>query len=100
MQLRDSYEPGEPRYPHEFEHTTVGLNSRPAQLEPNSSSRRTGSFACCAYSQRNGSADLGSVEEGLNHLPVVPKQVTTPTGDTYDGVAFEGKVRRSPVGPV
>jgi len=32
------------------------------------------------------------VEEGLNHLPVVPKQVKTPTGDTFDGVAFEGKI--------
>jgi len=32
------------------------------------------------------------VEEGLNHLPVVPRQVTTPTGSTYDGVAFEGRI--------
>jgi uracil phosphoribosyltransferase len=32
------------------------------------------------------------VEEGLNHLPVVPKTVETPTGATYDGVGFEGKI--------
>ncbi|TFK45468.1 PRTase-like protein [Heliocybe sulcata] len=32
------------------------------------------------------------VEEGLNHLPVVPKTVTTPTGATYEGVGFEGKI--------
>ncbi|KDQ65144.1 hypothetical protein JAAARDRAFT_28795 [Jaapia argillacea MUCL 33604] len=32
------------------------------------------------------------VEEGLNHLPVVPKTVETPTGSTYDGVGFEGKI--------
>jgi len=32
------------------------------------------------------------VEEGLNHLPVIPKTVKTPTGATYDGVGFEGKI--------
>merc|ERR1711974_94271 len=32
------------------------------------------------------------VEEGLNHLPVVDKSVTTPTGATYDGVGFCGKI--------
>ncbi|KAJ3738965.1 uracil phosphoribosyltransferase-domain-containing protein [Lentinula detonsa] len=32
------------------------------------------------------------VEEGLNHLPVVKKTVTTPTGSTYVGVGFEGKI--------
>lgn len=32
------------------------------------------------------------VEEGLNHLPVLPKSVQTPTGDTYEGVAFEGHI--------
>jgi uracil phosphoribosyltransferase len=32
------------------------------------------------------------VEEGLNHLPVVPKTVQTPTGATYEGVGFEGKI--------
>ncbi|KAI0027368.1 PRTase-like protein [Vararia minispora EC-137] len=32
------------------------------------------------------------VEEGLNHLPVVPKSVQTPTGVTYAGVGFEGKI--------
>ncbi|KAI0301920.1 uracil phosphoribosyltransferase-domain-containing protein [Multifurca ochricompacta] len=32
------------------------------------------------------------VEEGLNHLPVVPKVVETPTGAQYDGVGFEGKI--------
>ncbi|PPR02999.1 hypothetical protein CVT24_012328 [Panaeolus cyanescens] len=32
------------------------------------------------------------VEEGLNHLPVVDKTVETPTGATYHGVGFEGKI--------
>ncbi|EIW62273.1 PRTase-like protein [Trametes versicolor FP-101664 SS1] len=32
------------------------------------------------------------VEEGLNHLPVLPKTVQTPTGATYEGVGFEGKI--------
>lgn len=32
------------------------------------------------------------VEESLNHLPVVPKTVQTPTGADYDGVAFQGKI--------
>ncbi|KAI9452986.1 uracil phosphoribosyltransferase-domain-containing protein [Russula earlei] len=32
------------------------------------------------------------VEEGLNHLPVVPKAVETPTGANYEGVGFEGKI--------
>jgi len=32
------------------------------------------------------------VEEGLNHLPVVPRTVETPTGATYEGVGFEGRI--------
>jgi len=32
------------------------------------------------------------VEEGLNHLPVVSRTVETPTGVTYNGVGFEGKI--------
>lgn len=32
------------------------------------------------------------VEEGLNHLPVIPKDITTPVGRTYDGVKFEGQI--------
>ncbi|KAK0234738.1 armadillo/beta-catenin/plakoglobin [Armillaria nabsnona] len=32
------------------------------------------------------------VEEGLNHLPVVKRTVTTPTGTAYEGVGFEGKI--------
>ncbi|KAM0789003.1 hypothetical protein ACM66B_003071 [Microbotryomycetes sp. NB124-2] len=32
------------------------------------------------------------VEEGLNHLPVVDKNVLTPTGLEYKGVGFEGKI--------
>jgi Uracil phosphoribosyltransferase len=32
------------------------------------------------------------VEEGLNHLPVVPKTVETPTGSIYKGVGFEGRI--------
>lgn len=32
------------------------------------------------------------VEEGLNHLPVVGHEITTPVGRTYAGVKFEGKI--------
>ncbi|KAF3894064.1 Uracil phosphoribosyltransferase [Trichophyton interdigitale] len=32
------------------------------------------------------------VEEGLNHLPVVQKTVTTSVGHAYGGVGFEGKI--------
>ncbi|GAB7360085.1 hypothetical protein MBLNU230_g7849t1 [Neophaeotheca triangularis] len=32
------------------------------------------------------------VEEGLNHLPVLPHTITTPVGRTYAGVKFEGKI--------
>ncbi|EPQ31379.1 uncharacterized protein PFL1_00714 [Pseudozyma flocculosa PF-1] len=32
------------------------------------------------------------VEEGLNHLPTLPKTVQTPTGMPYDGVSFEGRI--------
>jgi len=32
------------------------------------------------------------VEEGLNHLPVIPHPVTTPTGRVYSGVKFQGKI--------
>lgn len=32
------------------------------------------------------------VEEGLNHLPVIQHEVTTPVGRTYSGVKFEGKI--------
>ncbi|KAJ2455460.1 hypothetical protein EV183_000792 [Coemansia sp. RSA 2336] len=32
------------------------------------------------------------VEEGLNYLPVVEKQVTTPMGMAFQGVAFEGRI--------
>ncbi|KAF8306239.1 PRTase-like protein [Clavulina sp. PMI_390] len=32
------------------------------------------------------------VEEGLNHLPVIPKTVETPTGASYEGVGFEGRI--------
>jgi uracil phosphoribosyltransferase len=32
------------------------------------------------------------VEEGLNHLPVVSQEITTPVGRTYAGVKFEGKI--------
>lgn len=33
------------------------------------------------------------VEEGLNHLPVVPHTVTAPTGKDYTGVKFKGTYR-------
>jgi len=32
------------------------------------------------------------VEEGLNHLPVVGHTITTPVGQSYSGVKFEGKI--------
>jgi uracil phosphoribosyltransferase len=32
------------------------------------------------------------VEEGLNHLPVVPRTVRTPVGKEFDGVAFQGRI--------
>jgi len=32
------------------------------------------------------------VEEGLNHLPVVAKTITTPVGRSYAGVEFQGKI--------
>ncbi|PWN29435.1 PRTase-like protein [Jaminaea rosea] len=32
------------------------------------------------------------VEEGLNHLPVVGKQVQCPTGLPYNGVEFQGRI--------
>ncbi|CAO3608151.1 unnamed protein product [Mucor hiemalis] len=32
------------------------------------------------------------VEEGLNHLPVIDKKVTTPTNCDYNGIAFEGRI--------
>jgi len=32
------------------------------------------------------------VEEGLNHLPTFKKTVQTPTGATYEGVGFQGKI--------
>lgn len=32
------------------------------------------------------------VEEGLNYLPVVEKEVTTPMGATFQGVAFQGRI--------
>jgi uracil phosphoribosyltransferase len=32
------------------------------------------------------------VEEGLNHLPVVPHTVTSPVGKDYTGVKFQGKI--------
>ncbi|KAL7899118.1 PRTase-like protein [Trichoderma sp. SZMC 28014] len=32
------------------------------------------------------------VEEGLNHLPVIEKSITTPVGRTYNGLMFQGKI--------
>ncbi|KAE8542448.1 hypothetical protein D1P53_001227 [Cryptococcus gattii VGV] len=32
------------------------------------------------------------VEEGLNHLPVLPKKVITPVGREFEGVAFQGRI--------
>ena len=32
------------------------------------------------------------VEEGLNHLPVVEQEITTPVGRLYAGVKFQGKI--------
>ncbi|KAG8958029.1 Uracil phosphoribosyltransferase, synthesizes UMP from uracil [Tulasnella sp. 419] len=38
------------------------------------------------------SRPLSWVRLGLNHLPVIPKTVETPTGATYEGVSFEGRI--------
>ncbi|RDA88778.1 hypothetical protein CP533_3745 [Ophiocordyceps camponoti-saundersi (nom. inval.)] len=32
------------------------------------------------------------VEEGLNHLPVIHRDITTPVGRTYNGLMFQGKI--------
>lgn len=32
------------------------------------------------------------VEEGLNHLPVVEHEITSPVGRSYSGVKFQGKI--------
>ena len=32
------------------------------------------------------------VEEGLNHLPVIKHTISTPVGQTYDGVKFQGQI--------
>ena len=32
------------------------------------------------------------VEEGLNHLPVIGHSITTPVGQAYAGVKFQGKI--------
>ncbi|UNI24489.1 Uracil phosphoribosyltransferase [Purpureocillium takamizusanense] len=32
------------------------------------------------------------VEEGLNHLPVIEHDITTPVGRTYNGLMFQGKI--------
>ncbi|KAL9055136.1 MAG: hypothetical protein Q9162_003713 [Coniocarpon cinnabarinum] len=32
------------------------------------------------------------VEEGLNHLPVIPRSIITPVGRPYEGVQFQGKI--------
>lgn len=32
------------------------------------------------------------VEEGLNHLPVISRNITTPVGRPYSGVKFQGKI--------
>ncbi|OAR00540.1 hypothetical protein LLEC1_00501 [Akanthomyces lecanii] len=32
------------------------------------------------------------VEEGLNHLPVIEHDITTPVGRTYNGLLFQGKI--------
>lgn len=32
------------------------------------------------------------VEEGLNHLPVIERSITTPVGRTYNGLMFQGKI--------
>ncbi|KAK5995816.1 Uracil phosphoribosyltransferase [Cladobotryum mycophilum] len=32
------------------------------------------------------------VEEGLNHLPVIERNITTPIGRTYNGLMFQGKI--------
>lgn len=34
----------------------------------------------------------GRLTAGLNHLPVVPQTVKTPTGVQFTGVGFEGRI--------
>ncbi|KAJ1510828.1 Uracil phosphoribosyltransferase, synthesizes UMP from uracil [Coelomomyces lativittatus] len=37
------------------------------------------------------------VEEGLNHLPLLEKEIITPTGETYCGLDFQGKICGVPI---
>ncbi|GAA5866582.1 hypothetical protein JCM8547_005466 [Rhodosporidiobolus lusitaniae] len=81
------------------------LPPQPANLTPNAFPLpRTGQLAGLLTHIRDAKTQRGDfifyadriirllVEEGLNHLPVVEKTVSTPTGLEYKGVGFEGKI--------
>ncbi|TNY18258.1 uracil phosphoribosyltransferase-domain-containing protein [Rhodotorula diobovata] len=81
------------------------LAKAPSSLPPNTHPLpRTGQLAALLTGLRNKETSRGAfvfyadrvnrllVEEGLNHLPVLEKTVTTPTGLDYNGVGFEGKI--------
>ncbi|GAA5933530.1 hypothetical protein JCM3775_003723 [Rhodotorula graminis] len=81
------------------------LAQEPSDLPPNTHPLpRTGQLAALLTGLRNKETSRGAfvfyadrvnrllVEEGLNHLPVLEKSVTTPTGLEYNGVGFEGKI--------
>lgn len=55
---------------------------------------RTASFACSSrrVGRVTGEGPRGRLTPGLNHLPVVPQTVKTPTGVEFPGVGFEGRI--------
>ncbi|GAA5952292.1 hypothetical protein JCM8115_003558 [Rhodotorula mucilaginosa] len=81
------------------------VTAGPSNLPPNTCALpRTGQLAGLLTAIRDKQTARGDfifysdriirllVEEGLNHLPVVEKTVTTPTGLDYNGVSFEGRI--------
>ncbi|TKA57746.1 Uracil phosphoribosyltransferase [Rhodotorula sp. CCFEE 5036] len=81
------------------------VTAGPSDLPPNTCALpRTGQLAGLLTAIRDKQTARGDfifysdriirllVEEGLNHLPVVEKTVTTPTGLDYNGVSFEGRI--------
>jgi len=85
--------------------TTANSQSNPAAIPPNVITlRQTAQLEALYTIIRDQHTSRGDfifysdriirllVEEGLNYLPVVPKNVQTPTGAQYDGVGFEGRI--------
>ncbi|GAA5987014.1 hypothetical protein JCM10908_000992 [Rhodotorula pacifica] len=83
----------------------ASVTQGPSDLPPNTCALpRTGQLAGLLTAIRDKKTARGDfifysdriirllVEEGLNHLPVVEKTVTTPTGLDYNGVSFEGRI--------